>query len=66
MSIAHDMSDAGLVVQFGDVMHELPELYEALRRYEIESRPVKSGFKMSVNGGRSVPRVRTGNSRDMK
>lgn len=63
MTMITDMSDEGFVRQFGDIMNELPELFEALRRFEIESRPVKSGFKMSVDGGRSVTRVRIGNSR---
>lgn len=62
MSTIPDMSDEGLVRQFGDVMHELPELYEALRRFELQSRPVTGGFKMSVNGGRSETRIRVGNS----
>lgn len=56
-----DLSDEGLVRQFGDIMHELPELYEALRRFELQNRPVKGGFKMSVNGGRSVTRIRVRN-----
>lgn len=60
MSVISDMSDAGLVEQFGDIMHELPELFEALRRWEIESRPVKSGFRMSMNGGGNETRIRVG------
>lgn len=34
-----DLSDEGLVARFGDVMHEMPELYTALRIAEIQSRP---------------------------
>lgn len=70
MSIIPDMSDAGLVAQFGDVMHELPELYEALRRFELQNRPktVPGGFKMkadwvSVQGVGNVLRIRVGNTR---
>jgi hypothetical protein len=66
MSIVHDMSDEGLVSQFGDLMHELPELYEALRRFEIESRPAKSGLKMSINGRGNETRIRVGNSGRME
>lgn len=66
MTIVHDMSDKGLVAQFGDVMHELPELYEALRRFEIESRPAKSGFKMSVQSRSSEFRLRVGDTRSVK
>nr|CAD7058568.1 hypothetical protein RP007_02572 [Rhizobium sp. P007] len=69
MSIISDMSDEGLVMQFGDLMHELPELYEALRRWEIKSRPAvtSGGFKMRVSGqsverGRRVLRLKIGHS----
>ncbi|CUX03381.1 hypothetical protein AGR2A_pb10137 [Agrobacterium genomosp. 2 str. CFBP 5494] len=33
-----DMSDEGLVARFGDIMHEMPELYDALRIAEMQSR----------------------------
>lgn len=58
MSMIPDLSDEGLVKQFGDVLFEIPELWEALRRFEIESRPVKGGFKASGNAGVSVQRGR--------
>lgn len=67
MSIVPDMSDEGIVRQFGDIVHEIPELYEALRRFEIESRPrsVSGGFKMkadwvSVQRGGSMLRLKIG------
>lgn len=70
MSVIPDMSDAGLVIQFGDLMHELPELYEALRRFELQSRPAvtSDGFKMrgsglSVQRGRGMLRLKIGNAR---
>lgn len=70
MSIVHDMSDAGLVAQFGDLMHEIPELYEALRRFELQNRPraVSGGFEIksdwvSVQRGGGVLRLRVGHSR---
>lgn len=66
MSIVHDMSDAGIAAQFGDIVHELPELFEALRRFEIESRPAKSGFRMSMNGRGNETRIRVGNSGRME
>lgn len=34
-----DISDEGLVARFGDIMHELPELFDALRIAELQSRP---------------------------
>ena len=52
MSVIPDVSDEGLVRQFGDILHEMPELYEALRRFEIERRP-RSGpgdFAMKIVG----------------
>ncbi len=70
MSIVHEMSDEGLVAQFGDVMHEMPELFEALRRWEIESRPraVSGGFNVraesiSVQRGGGVLWIQVGHSR---
>lgn len=70
MTVIPDMSDKGLVAQFGDVMHELPELYEAIRRWEMQNRPrsVSGGFKMkadwvSVQRGGDVLRLQVGNTR---
>lgn len=69
----NDLSDEGLVRRFGDIMHEMPELYEAIRLFEIKSRPMSDmgGFRIaadwvsvSVNGGAgNVSRIRIGNSR---
>lgn len=65
-----DLSDEGLVRRFGDVMHEMPELYEAIRRFEIENRPavVPGGFNVraqsvSVQRESGVLRLRVGNAR---
>lgn len=73
MSIVHDMSDEGIAAQFGDIVNELPELFEALRRFELQSRPAvtSGGFKMkadwvSVQRGGGVLRVKVGNPRSMK
>lgn len=73
MNVIPDMSDAGLVAQFGDIVHELPELYEALRRFEMQNRPrsVSGGFKVksdsvSVERGRGMFRIQVGNPRSMK
>lgn len=73
MSMIPDMSDAGLVDQFGDIMHELPELYEALRRFELQSRPRSQpgGFEMkanwvSVQHGGGMLRLQVRNSRSME
>jgi hypothetical protein len=66
-----DLSDEGLISQFGDILHEIPELYEALRRFEIKNRQTKmpSGFWMradwvSVHGEPGhVTRIRVGSAR---
>ncbi len=72
----HDLSDEGLVRVFGDAMHEMPELYEAIRRFELKNRPMleSGGFKMSgdwvsvsVDGASgNVSRIRVGNARSME
>ena len=67
MSTNHDLSDEGLVRRFGDIIHEMPELFEAIRRFEIENRPtsVPGGFRLhadwvSVQRSRDVTRIRVG------
>lgn len=70
MSIISDMSDAGIAAQVGDIVHEIPELFEALRRWEMQNRPTStsSGFKMRADwvsvqgGGESVLRLKIGHS----
>jgi len=62
-----DLSDEGLVSQFGDILLEMPELFEALRRFELQNRPkaTSGGFKMkadrvTVDQSPTVLRVRVG------
>lgn len=69
MSVIPDLSDEGLAQHFGDVLHEIPELWEALRRFEMQNRPksVAGGFKVrsnsvSVERGGGVLRLRVGNA----
>lgn len=68
MSMIPDMSDEGLVRQFGDIMNEIPELYEALRRFELQGRPTvtSGGFRMSVSGRGYETRIRIGNPGSVK
>jgi hypothetical protein len=71
-----DLSDEGLVRRFGDVMHEMPELYEAIRLFEYKNRPAvtSGGFTLkadwvsvSVDGAAGhVSRIHVGNARSMK
>ncbi|MBB3521020.1 hypothetical protein J2X71_000295 [Rhizobium sp. 1399] len=64
-----DLSDEGLVAQFGDILFEIPELFEALKRFEVENRPAvtSGGFGMrcdrvTVDRSPSVLRFRIGAS----
>ncbi len=49
--MSRDLSDAGLVAAYGDIMHEIPELFEAIRRYEMQNRPVRNmgGFRIGAD-----------------
>ncbi|MDX1181522.1 hypothetical protein GOL86_21090 [Sinorhizobium medicae] len=64
-----DLSDEGLVRRFGDLMHEMPELYEAIRLFEMKNRPTKvpGGFNVksdaiSVQREGGMLRLQCGNS----
>ncbi len=68
-----DLSDEGLVRVFGDAMHEMPELYDAIRLFEMQNRPAvtSGGFKMngdwvSVERGADMLRMKIGNARSME
>lgn len=70
MTMIPDLSDRGLREQFGDIVLELPELFEALRRFELQNRPtsVPGGFKVkadwvSVQRGSGMLRLQVRNSR---
>lgn len=66
-----DLSDAGLAAAFGDIMHELPELYSAIRHYEMQNRPAMTsgGFRIGADWvsvqriGANISRLRIGNAR---
>lgn len=47
-----DLSDEGLVSRFGDLMFEIPELFEAIRMSELKSRSLstESGFNCRADG----------------
>lgn len=63
-----DMSDKAMFERFGDILHEIPELWDSIRVFEMQNRPVKGGFKIggdagvSMNGGAagSELRIRVG------
>jgi hypothetical protein len=49
-----DMSDKAMAERWGDILFEIPELWDALRRFEMQNRPVKGGFKVRGDAGISV------------
>ena len=64
-----DLSDEGLVRRFGDAMHEMPELYDAIRLFEYKNRPavISGGFNVrseviSVQSDGGMLRLRIGNT----
>lgn len=53
MSERIDLSDEGLVERFGDLLHEEPQLFEAIRLREYKSRQIVSGgFRLSSKATR--------------
>jgi hypothetical protein len=63
-----DLSDKAMAERWGHIINEVPELWDALRLFELQNRPVKGGFKIggdagvSMNGGAagSELRIRVG------
>lgn len=49
-----DMSDKAMAERWGHVLNEIPELWDALRIFELQNRPVQGGFKVRGNAGVSV------------
>ncbi|MBB4064072.1 hypothetical protein [Gellertiella hungarica] len=48
MSDQLDLSDEGLVARFGDILHEEPQLFVAIRMREYKSRQIApGGFRLS-------------------
>jgi hypothetical protein len=65
-----DLSDEAMALRWGHVINEIPELWYALRKFEIENRPAVTsvGFAIksdwvSVQRSRDVTRIRVGNAR---
>ena len=69
-----DLSDKCLIEVFGDIMHELPELFHAIRHFEMQNRPrlASGGFNLKADWvsverfGGNVSRIRVGNARSME
>lgn len=49
--ITSDLSDAAMAQRWGHVLNEIPELWDALRKFEIENRPAvtSGGFLVKSN-----------------
>lgn len=59
-----EMSDKAMAERWGHVINEIPELWDALRVFEMQNRPVKGGFRIggdagvSMNGGAAGSELR--------
>ena len=69
MDPRNDLSDEAMAVRWGGILNEIPELWDAIRKYEIENRPAvtSGGFKMkadwvSMQCAGEVTRLRIGNA----
>lgn len=49
-----DMSDKAMAERYGDILFEIPELWNALRVFEMQHRPSRGGFRVHGNAGVSV------------
>lgn len=49
-----DMSDKAMAERWGHVLNEIPELWDALRVFEMQNRPVKGGFRIGGDAGVSM------------
>lgn len=49
-----DMSDKAMAERWGHVINEIPELWLALRLFDMQSRPVEGGFRMGGDAGVSM------------
>lgn len=48
------MSDKAMAERWGDILFEIPELWDALRVFEMQNHPVKGGFKVRGDAEVSV------------
>ncbi len=56
-----DLSDKSMVERWGHVINEIPELWDALRVFETQNRPVRGGVKVRGDAGVSVQGGAAGN-----
>lgn len=48
MDICTDLSDEAMAIRWGGILNEVPELWHAIRKFEVENRPrsVLGGFNL--------------------
>lgn len=70
MDFRTDLSDEAMAIRWGGILNEIPELWHALRKFEIENRPAvtSGGFNLkgstiSVQREGRMLRLRVGNTR---
>jgi len=70
MNPTTDLSDEAMAIRWGGILNEIPELWAAIRKFEIENRPAVAaggfGIKadwVSVQREGSMLRLQCGNSR---
>lgn len=71
MTPSTDLSDEAMAIRWGGILHEIPELWDALRLHEIKNRPmlesggfrIKSDWVSVQRGAGDVTRIRVGNAR---
>jgi len=46
-----DLSDEAMAVRWGGILNEVPQLWDAIRKFEIENRPTRTpgGFRLSAD-----------------
>lgn len=49
MNLTTDLSDEAVAVRWGHVLNEIPELWDALRKFEIENRPAVAAGGFGIN-----------------
>ena len=74
MDSCTDLSDEAMAIRWGGILNEVPELWDALRKWEIENRPAVAagGFRMRADwvsvdrGTGDVTRIHVRDPRSMK
>ncbi len=71
MNATTDLTDEAMAIRWGGILNEVPELWHAIRKFEIENRPavtsgglnLKSDWVSVQRSAGDVTRIRVGNAR---